>query len=54
VKAIEITVVLVAESQKQPADLDIITTCKLFLTEHDTKDSLFSHSGTTEGIATTL
>lgn len=40
-KGIEITDMLVIESQKQPEDLDIITTCKLFLAEHDTKDSLF-------------
>lgn len=40
-KGIEITVMLVTESQKQPEDLDIITTCKLFLTEHGTQGSLF-------------
>lgn len=40
-KGIEITVTLVTEPQKQPEDLDIITTCEVFLMEQDTKDSLF-------------
>lgn len=54
VKGIEISYVLLMESHKQPEDSDITTTCKWLLTEHDTTDSLFWHSGTTESIAMIL
>lgn len=45
---------LVIESQNQPKDLDIITTCKLFLIDHDMKDWPLWHSGTPEDIAMML